>query len=74
MTPKVPPLQLPHTGVTWSEQLDKASSLVPQASSAKRAEYKGRESVSTYLEDAAKTMQVVTALRERQVFRAAQCA
>ncbi|KAL3160629.1 hypothetical protein ABBQ32_010553 [Trebouxia sp. C0010 RCD-2024] len=74
VAPKVPPLQLPHTGVTWSEQLDKAGSLVPQASSAKRAQYKGRESVSMYLEDAAKTMQVVTALRDRQVFTAAQSA
>lgn len=68
MTPKVPPLQLPHTGVTWSEQLAKTNSLAPQASSTKRAEYKGRESVSMYLEDANKTMQVVTALRERRVF------
>ena len=69
---KVPSLLLPHTGVTWSEQLDgepAKDSLSSQASSAKKAVFKGRESVSMYLEDANKTMQVITALRERQVFR-----
>ena len=63
---------LPHTGVTWSEQLDSEpakGSLTSQASAAKKAIFKGRESVSMYLEDANKTMQVVNALRERQVFR-----
>lgn len=67
--PEVPPLQLPHTGVTWSEQLEdesaKRSTLATQASSAKKADYKARQSVSMYLEDANKTMQVVEALRER---------
>ena len=71
-TAKVPPLLLPHTGVTWSEQVDgepAKGSLTSQASAAKKAVFKGRESVSMYLEDANKTMQVVNALRERQVFR-----
>ena len=71
-SPKVPPLLLPHTGVTWSEQVDgelAKDSLTSQASSAKKATYKGRESVSMYIEDASKTMQVINALRERQVFK-----
>ena len=67
--PKVPPLQLSHTGVTWREQLEdesvKQPSIVSHASSAKKADYKARESVSMYLEDADKTMQIVEALRER---------
>ena len=66
----MPRLLLPHTGVTWSEQLDgpPQGTLDTQASSARKAAFKGRESVSMYLEDANKTMQVVAALRERQVF------
>lgn len=58
--------------MTWSEQLDgepAKGSLTSQASAVKKAVFKGRESVSMYLEDANKTMQVVNALRERQVFR-----
>ena len=65
--PKVPLLQLPHTNVTWSEQLeDESSKKSSQASTARKAEQKARESVSMYLEDANKTMQIVEALRERQ--------
>ena len=66
----MPLLQLQHTGVTWSEQLDdeptSKDSLAHQAQIAKRGEYKARESVSMYLEDANKTLQVVEALRERR--------
>ena len=64
---KVPLLQLSHTGVTWSEQLeDESNKRSSQASTARKAEHKARESVSMYLEDANKTMQIVEALRERQ--------
>ncbi|DBA68532.1 TPA: hypothetical protein ACH3X2_013596 [Trebouxia sp. C0005] len=65
----VPPLQLPHSGVTWSHQLDgdtlRKSSLALQPSSAKQAAFKARESVSMYVDDGNKTMQVVEALRQK---------
>ncbi|DBA89235.1 TPA: hypothetical protein ACH3X1_016380 [Trebouxia sp. C0004] len=66
--PLVPPLQLP-PGVTWSHQLDgdalRKSSLATQPSSANKAAFKAMESVSMYVDDGNKTMQVVEALRQK---------
>ena len=69
LAPLVPPLQLPHSGVTWSHQLDgdtlRKNSLATQPSSAIKAAFKARESVSMYVDDGSKTMQVVEALRQK---------
>ena len=69
LAPLVPPLQLPHSGVTWSHQLDgntlRKSSLATQPSSANKTAFKARESVSMYVDDDNKTLQVVEALRQK---------
>ena len=67
--PIVPPLQLPHSGVTWSEQLagdtSRESGLAGQPSSSSKAAYKATASVSMYVDDGSKSLQVVEALREK---------
>ncbi len=67
--PLVPPLQLVHSGVTWSHQLDgdtiRRGGLATQPSSAIKADYKARESVSMYLEDNTQSLQVVEALQQK---------
>ena len=66
--PDSPPLKLPHSGVTWSQQLDGDTLVRPGLASqpdSSKTTYKARESVSMYLEDGSRTMQVVEALREK---------
>ena len=59
----MPPLQLPHSGVTWSHQLD--GDTIRKSGLAAQRTFKARESVSMYVDDGSKTMQVVEALRHK---------
>lgn len=71
-------METPHAGVTWSRQLEsdalRESNLAGPSSILNSPAYKGRQSVSMYMddmnasmksEDAGTTMKIVTALRER---------
>ena len=64
--PVIPPLQLPVSGVTWSNDLvapTPTGADTPEHDTAKKTAFKARESVSMYVDDSSRGETVVDALR-----------